>query len=148
RLLPRWIAEPQGRGTAGILLNCFCTLSICVWTALHLNIDIRPLFWDRLLITAKYVALGIFWPETVLYTASGQWIAARGLVLGHGGLTMEVTFYPDSDDSDSSEEIMLSYNQLKRHVEESLLTKATLKNFIEKLRTSATLIGWLKYWRA
>ncbi|KAL7274234.1 hypothetical protein RUND412_002875 [Rhizina undulata] len=154
-IAPLWVPEPQGRGTVGILLNCFFTLSICVWTALHLNIDVRPLFWDRLLITAKYVALGMFWPETVLYTASGQWLAARCLVLGargdnnpgarellfsnlsdHENLTMEVAFYalmggfvynPDSGDSDSSEEIMLSYDQLKRLVKESLLTKETLK---------------------
>ncbi|KAL7268523.1 hypothetical protein RUND412_008850 [Rhizina undulata] len=76
---PLWVPAPQGRGTVNILLNCLFTIAICVWTALHLNIDAWPWFWCRLLNTSKYVASGIFWPEFVLMVASRQWLVAKEL---------------------------------------------------------------------
>ena len=33
-----WKPEPNRRGTFGILSTCLVTLSLCVWTAIHLNI--------------------------------------------------------------------------------------------------------------
>ena len=33
-----WHSEPNVRGTFSILVSCIVTLSLCVWTALHLNI--------------------------------------------------------------------------------------------------------------
>ncbi|KAF8417484.1 hypothetical protein EV426DRAFT_578114 [Tirmania nivea] len=34
-----WKAEPKGRGTLGILINCLITLFLCVWTTIHVNIE-------------------------------------------------------------------------------------------------------------
>lgn len=33
-----WKAEPYIRGTSSILTSCLITLTLCVWTAVHLNI--------------------------------------------------------------------------------------------------------------
>jgi hypothetical protein len=34
-----WVAEPDGRGSMGILLSCMVIIGLCVWTALHLNVE-------------------------------------------------------------------------------------------------------------
>jgi hypothetical protein len=34
-----WKAEPNHRGTYGILMTCLITLGLCLWTAVHLNIS-------------------------------------------------------------------------------------------------------------
>ncbi|KAL7276416.1 hypothetical protein RUND412_000588 [Rhizina undulata] len=78
---PLWVPTPQGRGTVDILCSCLFTITICVWTALHLNIDTRPSYRRKLLKTLKYVALGIFGPEFVLDRAIEQWLMARYLHL-------------------------------------------------------------------
>ncbi|KAL7269287.1 hypothetical protein RUND412_008057 [Rhizina undulata] len=156
-IAPLFVPDPVGRGTVGILLNCFFTLSICVWTALHLNIDHRPMFKGKLWKMVKYVALGIFWPETVLFMASGQWLDARNLVFrmrdpdgkypgahkllfsqisDQQGLTMEVAFYAMmggfvfkevSGDSDSFEEYTLQISQFEFLVQNSDLFKLNLE---------------------
>ncbi|KAL7273154.1 hypothetical protein RUND412_004013, partial [Rhizina undulata] len=78
-IMPLWVPTPRGRGTINILITCLLTITICVWTALHLNIDPRHWFWRMLLNTSKYVASGIFWPEFVLFAAASQWAEARNL---------------------------------------------------------------------
>ncbi|KAF8249275.1 hypothetical protein K440DRAFT_598998 [Wilcoxina mikolae CBS 423.85] len=39
---PSWGPEPKGRGTVSIVLPCLITLGLCVWTAIHPNINSRP----------------------------------------------------------------------------------------------------------
>jgi len=34
-----WVAEPDGRGSFTILMLCTVTIGLCVWTALHLNVE-------------------------------------------------------------------------------------------------------------
>ncbi|TGZ78469.1 hypothetical protein EX30DRAFT_343189 [Ascodesmis nigricans] len=34
-----WVPEPDGRGTLSIILLCGISLGLCIWTALHLNIE-------------------------------------------------------------------------------------------------------------
>jgi hypothetical protein len=29
---PSWVQDPEGRGTAGLMLSCVLTLGLCVWT--------------------------------------------------------------------------------------------------------------------
>lgn len=33
-----WQAQPQSRGTYGILSTCFVTLALCTWRVVHLNL--------------------------------------------------------------------------------------------------------------
>ncbi|KAK3680777.1 hypothetical protein B0T22DRAFT_462549 [Podospora appendiculata] len=75
-----WRSEPNGRGTFSLIFSCIATLTLCVWSALHLNVPPahRPLqrrFRDK----AKWVLYGIFAPELVVATAAAQFIVARWL---------------------------------------------------------------------
>ncbi|MCJ1241384.1 hypothetical protein MMC14_009389 [Varicellaria rhodocarpa] len=75
-----WVPDPYGRGTFSLVLSCVITLSICVWSAIHLNI---PPPNERLLQgylrTSKWVVLGIVAPELVVFAAWRQLISAKAL---------------------------------------------------------------------
>ncbi|KAL8871471.1 MAG: hypothetical protein Q9174_002700 [Haloplaca sp. 1 TL-2023] len=76
---PGWVSEPDGRGTWSILYSCIFTILLCVWTAVHLNIpgpgESSFRTWVRKI---KWVAIALFAPEIVLYTAVYQfWFAIR-----------------------------------------------------------------------
>ncbi|KAH8176147.1 hypothetical protein LIA77_04565 [Sarocladium implicatum] len=75
-----WIDDPDGRGTAGILWSCILTLTLCVWSALHLNIppkhDTQLSYWLRV---TRWVLIGVLAPELVLWAAWRQWHSARVL---------------------------------------------------------------------
>ena len=75
-----WVSEPNGRGTFSILSSCVLTLTLCVYTAVQLNIPgINESRAVRIWRTAKWVLLGIFAPELVVWIAWRQWASARGL---------------------------------------------------------------------
>ena len=81
QLAPAWMSSPPYRGTLDILWSCIITLTACIYTAIHLNVP--PLqegrfvpLWRKI----KWVALALFAPEVVLYTASVQYNEARLLV--------------------------------------------------------------------
>ncbi|KAK2053713.1 hypothetical protein LY76DRAFT_638874 [Colletotrichum caudatum] len=75
-----WVSEPNGRGTFGLICSCVLTLTICVWTALHLNVPaVRSTTRSRALERTKWVLYGIFAPELVVATAAAQYIVARWL---------------------------------------------------------------------
>ncbi|KAF6836401.1 hypothetical protein CPLU01_03685 [Colletotrichum plurivorum] len=75
-----WAPEPDGRGTFGLLCSCVLTLTICVWTALHLNVPAaRSTVRSRVIERIKWVLYGIFAPEIVVATAAAQYIVARWL---------------------------------------------------------------------
>ncbi|KAK7439921.1 hypothetical protein CaCOL14_003368 [Colletotrichum acutatum] len=75
-----WAPEPNGRGTFGLICSCVLTLTICVWTALHLNVPAaRSTLRRRSLERTKWVLYGIFAPELVVATAAAQYIVARWL---------------------------------------------------------------------
>ncbi len=67
-----WQPEPDFRGTWTILSSCIITISLCVWTAVHLNLpEHRKLsqhFWRKL----KWLVLGLAAPEIVAYVAWHQ----------------------------------------------------------------------------
>lgn len=75
-----WVSNPDNRGTWNILSNCIFTLSLCVFTAIHLNVgppgETGLQFWLRKL---KWVIVATFAPEMVLYTAGKQWFSATRL---------------------------------------------------------------------
>ena len=79
-----WVPEPTTRRSWGILSSCTATIVLCVWTALHLNIpgpsESKQRIWWRDSIwwrKVKWVCIGIFAPEVVLYTAWQQFYIAR-----------------------------------------------------------------------
>lgn len=76
-----WMTSAQTRGTADILYSCLFTISICVYTAVHLNIPPpgeHPKW--QMLRKLKWVLIGIFAPEAVLFTAWWQFLEARSIL--------------------------------------------------------------------
>ncbi|KAK3366188.1 hypothetical protein B0T24DRAFT_670298 [Lasiosphaeria ovina] len=125
-----WMSEPDTRGTFRLVVSCLATLSLCVYTALHLNVlpgrpespaksntrppteastntlfarlkralniksrphlaevkSLRAPFSTTFVAKTKWVLLGMFAPELVVYTAWSQWRTARkltGIVTTH-----------------------------------------------------------------
>ena len=69
----KWVPNPSTRGTGNILYSCVLTISLCVYTALHLNIPKQGTSWfEGILVKAKWVMVGIFAPEVVVYTGFVQ----------------------------------------------------------------------------
>lgn len=76
-----WVREPPGRGTWGLLYSCTFTISLCVYTAIHLNVppdEFWPWFWVR---KVKWVLIAIFAPEIVVYGAFEQWMRSRKFLM-------------------------------------------------------------------
>ncbi|KAK1782982.1 hypothetical protein QBC45DRAFT_317855 [Copromyces sp. CBS 386.78] len=63
---PRWVAEPDSRGTFSILSTCVVTLVLCVWTAIHLNVPGHREGAMRLYMRkCGWMLLGLLIPELV-----------------------------------------------------------------------------------
>ena len=75
-----WVADPYDRGTFSLIVSCLLTLSLCVWSAIHLNVpppnQTRLKVWAR---TWQWVIIGIFGPELVVFAAWRQYISAHEL---------------------------------------------------------------------
>ncbi|KAL9012853.1 MAG: hypothetical protein Q9173_002404 [Seirophora scorigena] len=75
-----WVNDPDGRGTFTILSSCTFTLSLCVYTSIHLNV--RPYKQTELrawIETTKWVFFGILAPELMVFVAWRQYMSARAL---------------------------------------------------------------------
>ena len=73
-----WIAEPSGRGTAGLLYNCLVTIFLCVWSALHIPIPKRNASWmQNLLYKARWALVAIIAPEAVCFLAIDSYFFVR-----------------------------------------------------------------------
>lgn len=101
-----WVSEPNNtRGTFSILSSCILTLTLCVYTAIHLNIpSSRDSELQKSMRTMKWVLLAIFAPELVVFVAWRQYISVTALettinrlrssgnsledAIGHGRLTV------------------------------------------------------------
>ncbi|KAI5838478.1 hypothetical protein DFP73DRAFT_600000 [Morchella snyderi] len=75
-----YVPEPEGRGTMGLILSCLITLTLCVWTAIHLNIIVDPSLGKNLCRKTLWVFIGLFAPELVLWAAFEQWRNARAIL--------------------------------------------------------------------
>jgi hypothetical protein len=76
-----WMPSAPTRGTTDILWTCTATITLCVWTAVHLNIPAPDdthsrRFWRKV----KWTVVGLLAPEIVLFTAWEQLSKARSLV--------------------------------------------------------------------
>jgi len=69
-----WMSSSSTRGTANILYACLAIITICVYSAVHLNIP-APGEQRRQQLggQVKWILTGILAPEFVLLTASNQY---------------------------------------------------------------------------
>ncbi|KAK3317033.1 hypothetical protein B0H66DRAFT_452238, partial [Apodospora peruviana] len=72
-----WVPNPTTRGTASITYTCLVTISLCVYTAVHLNIPAKgTTAFGNSIRKAKWVVIGIFAPQLAVCTALVQLRAA------------------------------------------------------------------------
>lgn len=75
-----WVDDPDGRGTFTIVSSCVLTLSLCVYTAIHLNVrHYRTTELQSWIETTKWVVFGILAPELVVFVAWRQYVSAIAL---------------------------------------------------------------------
>ncbi|KAF2868675.1 hypothetical protein BDV95DRAFT_630407 [Massariosphaeria phaeospora] len=75
-----WFSAPNFRSTWDLLVSCVLTLTICVWSALHLNVPgENSTLTQRNLRRMRWIFLGIFAPELVVSTAFAQYLTAKWL---------------------------------------------------------------------
>jgi hypothetical protein len=79
---PVYVPGPEGRGTIGLLTTCLITLSLCVWTAIHMNVppgEIRRSKWRKFVHKLGWTVLAVFAPEVVVWRAFAQFTEALKL---------------------------------------------------------------------
>jgi hypothetical protein len=96
-----WKHPPDGRGTMNILNSCACTIFLCSWSSVTLNVP-EP---DQgnlgfLLYKIRWQLFTIFFPEVIVAIAAEQWESANQSVekfkiLGHPHWTLRHAFYTD-----------------------------------------------------
>lgn len=75
-----WVKSPEGRGTLDLVVSCIVTFTLCVWSALHLNVPpIKSTPLQLAIEKTIWVLYGIFAPELVVATAASQYIVALWL---------------------------------------------------------------------
>ena len=73
-----WIAEPSGRGTAGLLYNCLVTIFLCVWSVPHIPIlERNASWWQNLFYKARWALVAIIAPEVVFNRALDSYSSIR-----------------------------------------------------------------------
>ncbi|KAI0506364.1 hypothetical protein F5B22DRAFT_623967 [Xylaria bambusicola] len=78
QLAPSWSTTSPIRSTAGILWTAVTTLSLCVYTVIHVNVPLRSeTRWKFYRRKAWWVLAAILAPEYALWAAFEQWDSAR-----------------------------------------------------------------------
>ena len=76
-----WQSDPNNRGTFTLVSSCVLTLTICVYSAMHLNVpphgESSLQFWMR---NIRWALLGIFGPELVVFKAWKQYLSAKTIM--------------------------------------------------------------------
>jgi hypothetical protein len=67
-----WHPEATQRGTFGILSSCLITMSLCIWTAVHLNLPEHKKESQQVYRKVLWLAIGLFAPEVVVWSAWRQ----------------------------------------------------------------------------
>ena len=74
----QYVGDPNGRGTFSLIISCVLTLTLCVWSALHLNVPSKSQTTLASLMTqCRWIITGVYAPELVVFTAWRQWSSAR-----------------------------------------------------------------------
>ncbi|KAG9196019.1 hypothetical protein G6011_01140 [Alternaria panax] len=77
-----FVKEDNQRDTISLLISCFATLGLCVYSAVHLNVPRKTEGTCKILLRElQWCVLGLFAPELILYTAWRQLASARQLCL-------------------------------------------------------------------
>ena len=76
-----WEPDPgNGRGTWTVLSSCIITLTLCVYSSLHLNIPAHKTSTaSTFAMKAKYVVFGLLAPEVIAYNAWRQRTVASSI---------------------------------------------------------------------
>jgi hypothetical protein len=75
---PSFVPTPSGRGTIDLITSCVFTLSLCAWTAIHLNVPRQGMsFWRRFVRKLGWALTAAVIPEFVLCLALNQFAEAR-----------------------------------------------------------------------
>lgn len=102
-----FVREDNQRDTISLLLSCFATLGLCVYSAVHLNVPRKGDSNVRVLIReCKWCIIGLFAPELLLYTAWRQLASARQLRYEINGLRETAL-----ESLNSNDKVRLSYFQ-------------------------------------
>lgn len=73
-----WQSEPPGRGTYSILLTCLSTIFICVWTAYHPDVPLKPKrSSDHFIVNLGNRAVALLIPKKLAWDAINQWATSR-----------------------------------------------------------------------
>ncbi|KAL9633247.1 MAG: hypothetical protein Q9204_003475 [Flavoplaca sp. TL-2023a] len=78
----KWVPEPNGRGTFTLLSSCLVTISLCVYSAIHLNLPQHGKLWDQWRRKLLWLVVGLIAPELVAYVAWQQRSEANRLLRG------------------------------------------------------------------
>ena len=74
----QYVGDPNGRGTFSLIISCVLTLTLCVWSALHLNVPSNSQTKLASLMTqCRWIITGVYAPELVVFTAWRQWSSAK-----------------------------------------------------------------------
>ena len=74
----QYVGDPNGRGTFSLIISCVLTLTLCVWSALHLNVPSKSQTTMASLMTQfRWIVTGVYAPELVVFTAWRQWSSAK-----------------------------------------------------------------------
>jgi hypothetical protein len=69
----KWMAEPATRGTFTLLSTCIITLSLCVWSSVHLNLPGNDQdYWLKFLRRLTWITSVLIAPEYLILTAWSQ----------------------------------------------------------------------------
>ncbi|KAF8534935.1 hypothetical protein BDD12DRAFT_754670, partial [Trichophaea hybrida] len=74
-----FMPEPKVRGTIGLFWNCAFAFGICVWTAIHTDLNPSPFMLDRIAYKLGWVVLAALAPEIIIYIALMQYLQAKEL---------------------------------------------------------------------
>ncbi|KAK3377234.1 hypothetical protein B0T24DRAFT_592848 [Lasiosphaeria ovina] len=70
---PRWVPEPNSRGTWSLIQSCLLTLGLCVFSAIHPNVFHRESrWWTRWLVRFKWLVAALIAPEFIVFNAWSQ----------------------------------------------------------------------------
>ncbi|KAM7194158.1 hypothetical protein V8F20_008078 [Naviculisporaceae sp. PSN 640] len=70
---PSWRPEPEGRGHYGIISTCVITLSLCIWSALHLNVpEHKSSAFGQTMTKVKWLFVGLLAQEIIAFVAFRQ----------------------------------------------------------------------------
>jgi hypothetical protein len=74
--LQGWVTNDD-RGTQNIITSCFGITIVCLWSMLHLNVPAHDdTIWTIILQKARWMSLGLVYPELIMCFAYGQMMSA------------------------------------------------------------------------